>query len=60
MPISLYGIGLLLGLLMRIELIRLAGRDAVMMLLRCQQVMIAIICSGTMQIVIADRAGAIG
>ena len=62
MPIGLYGIGLLLGLLMRIELIRLADRDTVMMmlLLLCQQIMIAIIRSGTMQVVIAGRAGAIG
>jgi hypothetical protein len=59
MPIGLYGIGLLLGLLVRIELIRLASGDAVMLLLRCQQVMIAIIRTGTMQIVIAGGAGAI-
>jgi hypothetical protein len=62
MPIGLYGISLLLGLLMRIELIRLADRDTVMMmlLLLCQQIMITIIRSGTMQVVIAGRAGAIG
>jgi hypothetical protein len=46
---------------MRIELIRLGGGDAVMMLLlRRQQAMIAIIRSGSMQIVIAGWAGAVG
>ena len=60
MAISLYGKGLLLGLLMRIELIRLAGRETVMVLLLYQQTMIVIIRSGTMQAVITGWAGAIG
>ncbi len=41
MPIGRYGIGLVLGLLTRVELIRLAGGDTAMLLLWCQQVSIA-------------------
>jgi hypothetical protein len=48
MSIGLYGISLLLSLLMWVELIRLAWWSTMMvlLLLLCQEIMIAIVCSG--------------